>query len=69
MLSGDTLGVVVGNHTSDLERLRGHPRIHFAEGTHAWGIMEGIRYYDFLGRIRVPEANGEDAHEGAAARG
>ena len=57
MLSGDTLGVVVGNHTEELEELRGRPRIYFAEGKHAWGVLEGIRHYDFLGRIRVPDAN------------
>ena len=59
MLSGDTLGVVVGNHTDELEELRGRPRIYFAEGKYAWGVLEGIRHYDFLGQIRVPETNGE----------
>ncbi len=60
MLSGDTLGVVVGNHTDELEELRGHPRIYFAEGTYAWGVLEGIDHYDFLGEIRVPERPGYD---------
>ena len=59
MLSGDTLGVVVGNHTDELEELRGRPRIYFAEKPHAWGILEGIHHYDFLGRIRVPDMNGD----------
>jgi len=54
MLSGDTLGVVVSNHTPELERLRGRPRIHFAKSPHARGILEGIDCYDFLGDIRVP---------------
>jgi sucrose-phosphate synthase len=57
MLSGDTLGVVVGNHTDELEQLRGHPRIYFAEGHHAWGVLEGIDHYDFLGEIQVPDSN------------
>jgi sucrose-phosphate synthase len=60
MLSGDTLGVVVGNHTSELEELRDRPRIYFAEGTHAWGIVEGIDHYRFLGEIRVPDKPGYD---------
>ena len=60
MLSGDTLGVVVGNHTGELEELRGRPRIYFAEGSYAWGVLEGIRHYDFFGRIRVPDADGAD---------
>jgi sucrose-phosphate synthase len=54
MLSGDTLGVVVSNHTPELERLRGRPRVYFAKSAHARGILEGIDYYDFLGDIRVP---------------
>ncbi|MBW2718681.1 MAG: hypothetical protein JRD94_09035 [Deltaproteobacteria bacterium] len=54
MLSGDTLGVVVSNHTPELERLRGRPRVYFANSPHARGILEGIDYYDFLGDIRIP---------------
>ena len=54
MLSGDTLGVVVSNHTPELERLRGRPRVHFAKSPRARGILEGIDWYDFLGDIRIP---------------
>ena len=54
MLSGDTLGVVVSNHTPELERLRGRSRVYFAKSPHAWGILEGIDWYDFLGEIRIP---------------
>jgi sucrose-phosphate synthase len=60
MLSGDTLGVVLGNHTPELDRLRGQSRVHFAKGNHGWGILEGIDYYDFLGRIRVPGEDEDD---------
>lgn len=49
MLSGETLGVVVGNYSPEIEHLRGKPRIHFARGEHAWGVLEGIDHYDFLG--------------------
>ncbi len=63
MLSGDTLGVVVSNHTPELERLRGRPRVHFAEGAHARGILEGIDCYDFLGDIRVPPEQQEQDQE------
>jgi sucrose-phosphate synthase len=55
MLSGDTLGVVVGNHAPELESLRGRPRVYFAEGKHAWGILEGIERYDFFGAIKLPD--------------
>lgn len=55
MLSGDTLGVVVGNHSSELNKLRGRERIYFADGEYARGILEGIDYYDFFEKIRDPQ--------------
>ncbi len=54
MLKGRTLGVVVGNYSPELEKLRKLPRIYFAEGTHARGIIEGVNYYNFLDRITIP---------------
>ena len=54
MLAGNTLGVVVGNYSPELEKLRKYPRIYFAERTHANGILEGMDYYGFLGEIKVP---------------
>ena len=54
MLSGDTLGVVVGNHTRELDRLRGRPRVYFSGRNYAWGVLDAIGWYDFLGEIRVP---------------
>ncbi|MCA9111531.1 MAG: HAD-IIB family hydrolase, partial [Planctomycetaceae bacterium] len=47
MLKGRTLGVVVGNHSLELDKLRKWPRIYFAEASHARGILEGIDYYNF----------------------
>ncbi|MFH1844568.1 MAG: HAD-IIB family hydrolase [bacterium] len=55
MLRGGTLGVVVGNYSPELEPLRGRPRIYFARGRNASGVLEGIAHYDFMGRIQVPE--------------
>lgn len=57
MLSGNTLGVVVGNHSAELDKLRGHERIYFAEGEYADGIIEGMEYYNFLGKIKLPQAD------------
>ncbi|MEO8270538.1 MAG: HAD-IIB family hydrolase, partial [Aureliella sp.] len=54
MLLGRTLGVVVGNYSSELERFRNRPRVYFAQGHHARGIIEGIDYYQFLGEIVIP---------------
>ena len=56
MLSGETLGVVVGNHSSELKKLRGRDRIYFADGEYAQGIIDGMQYYDFLGKIMDPKA-------------
>jgi sucrose-phosphate synthase len=54
MLLGRTLGVVVGNYSKELNRLRNHPRIYFAQASHAAGILEGINYYRFLDNIIIP---------------
>lgn len=54
MLLGRTLGVVVGNYSRELRRLRNRPRIYFAEAPHAAGILEGIEYYNFLNQITIP---------------
>ncbi|MCB5185845.1 HAD-IIB family hydrolase [Methylobacillus gramineus] len=47
MLVGDTLGVVVGNHSEELEKLRGMEQVYFAQGHYAAGILEGIEHYRF----------------------
>jgi sucrose-phosphate synthase len=49
------LGVVVGNYSSELERLRDKPRIYFAENSYANGIIEGIEHYQFFGDIKTSE--------------
>ncbi|MDH5543313.1 MAG: glycosyltransferase [Nitrospinota bacterium] len=54
MLSGNTLGVVVGNHSPELEKLRGEPNIYFARGENAEGIIEAIDYYNFFGEKPGP---------------
>ena len=54
MLLGRTLGVVVANHSKELDRLRKRPRIYFAKASHAAGILEGIKYYNFLDKIVIP---------------
>jgi len=54
MLAGNTLGVVVGNYSEELEKLRKYPRVYFAERHNAAGIIEGIEYYNFLDQITIP---------------
>ncbi len=60
MLLGDTLAVIVGNHSRELIKLKGKPRVHFVHGANAWGVLEGIEYYNFLKEIRIPEEQGEN---------
>ncbi len=67
MLSGDTLGVVVANYSPELEKLRNRPRIYFAEGEYAWGILEGIRHYTFMDEIRIPGEEPSEHHSGVSA--
>lgn len=55
MLSGETLGVIVGNYSPELRKLRGREGIYFADGHYAQGIIDGINYYDFLGKIKDPK--------------
>jgi len=60
MLAGNTLGVVVGNYSKELEKLRKFPRIYFAEKHHAAGIVEGMDYYHFLDKIQIPNDRNQE---------
>ncbi len=49
MLRGNTLGVVVDNrHREELLSLNDTEQVYFADGAHAWGILEAIAHYDFF---------------------
>ncbi|WP_407922447.1 HAD-IIB family hydrolase [Acidihalobacter prosperus] len=54
MLTGHSLGVVVGNHSPELGHLKGRKRVYFARAEHAAGVLEGIEHYHFLGKIQQP---------------
>jgi sucrose-phosphate synthase len=47
MLSGDTLGVVVGGYGNELNALNGTQNVYFAGESFAQGILEGITHYRF----------------------
>lgn len=57
MLTGDTLGVVVGNHSPELDKLKDKSRIYFARGEFSQGIIEGLDHYHFFADITIPEEN------------
>ncbi|MFW5871027.1 MAG: HAD-IIB family hydrolase [Verrucomicrobiota bacterium] len=63
MLKGNTLGVVVGNYSDELDKLDGDPRVYFAEASYADGIIEGVRHYNLLGKVAVPEEDAERKKE------
>ena len=48
MLTGELYGVVVANHTKELEKLKGRRRIFFASREYANGVIEGIEHFNFL---------------------
>ncbi|HSH96741.1 MAG: HAD-IIB family hydrolase [Methylophilaceae bacterium] len=46
MLAGDTLAIVVGNHSAELDILKNQEQIYFSQAHYAAGILEGIEHYD-----------------------
>lgn len=68
MLRGDVLSVVVANHSEELECLRNHSRLLFADRPHAWGVLDGIEYFDFLGRIDTHDEERSSDDTGVRAR-
>jgi sucrose-phosphate synthase len=48
MLLGELLGVVVGNYSPELKKLRGIRGIYFAKRKYSGGILEGIKKYKFI---------------------
>jgi sucrose-phosphate synthase len=48
MLRGEPLGVVVGNYTPELKKLKGIRGIYFAKQKYSGGILEGIKRHQFI---------------------
>lgn len=48
LLRGDMCAVVVGNHSSELESLKGMRKMYFSDKEYAAGIIDGLKYYNFL---------------------
>jgi sucrose-phosphate synthase len=53
MLRGEPMGVVVGNHSAELNSLKGLKKIYFAKKPLAGGILEGIQKYKFIEMAKV----------------
>ena len=63
MLSGDVLGVVVANFSPELKKLRGKPRIYFSNKSYAWGIIDGIENFNFLGDVKLEDEYSDQTAE------
>jgi sucrose-phosphate synthase len=61
MLTSGASGIVVGNYSPELEELRGHDRVYFADAEHADGILEGIEHFGFVDGVGPA---GEEPDEG-----
>jgi sucrose-phosphate synthase len=48
MLRGKNNALVVGNHSDELNVLKGKPRIFFSEHAYAAGVIDGLVHYGFL---------------------
>ncbi len=48
MLQGKTRGLIVGNHSEELEYLKDEPRVYFSQEEYAAGIIEGLYHYGLL---------------------
>ncbi len=50
MVSGKTRGLVVANHSDEIDRLKGKTNIYFSQEGYAAGILDGLYQYGFLQR-------------------
>ncbi len=48
MIRGNDNGLVVGNHSEELEKLRGKARVYFSSKTYAAGIIDGLVHFGFI---------------------
>ena len=51
MISGKSRGLVVGNHSDELDSLQGRPNVYFSTEKYAAGIIDGLYHYGFLKQI------------------
>ena len=48
ILNSELLGVVVANHSSELENLKGKKKVYFSSHEYAGGLIDGIKHYNFF---------------------
>jgi sucrose-phosphate synthase len=60
MLIRKTNALVVGNHSEELNTLKGKSRVYFSDKTYAAGIVDGLIHYGFLPAGEAVSAAGEE---------
>lgn len=55
MLAGDTLAVVVANHSEELAKLEGREKIYFSKETYADGLLDGLAHYGLIPEEAQPD--------------
>lgn len=65
MMRGQYKGVVVGNYSPEMEKLKGRKDVYFSPENHAAGILDGLRHYGFLEAKKEP-APDKKKDEGAS---
>ena len=60
MITGKNCGLIVGNHSEELENLRGQQRVLFSRHSYAAGIIDGLVHYGF---IPPHEGNGSSGEQ------
>ncbi|MDX1776645.1 MAG: HAD-IIB family hydrolase, partial [Desulfobulbales bacterium] len=55
MIRGNNYGLVVGNHSEELEHLKGLKRVLFSSREYASGIIDGLAHYGFIPPHEGPE--------------
>ena len=48
MLSGVPAGIVVANHSPELDKLKRHPRMYFSKQPGAAGLLDGMKHYGWV---------------------
>ncbi|MBU0675022.1 MAG: HAD-IIB family hydrolase [Proteobacteria bacterium] len=48
MLLGQARGLVVGNYSEELEKLKGKPRVYFSKENYAAGIIDGLQHFGLV---------------------
>jgi sucrose-phosphate synthase len=52
MLRTPTMGVIVSNHTPELDTLKNRKNVYFSSQKYASGILDGLEHYNFIDKVK-----------------